>query len=56
MDTFTARFSERVCQMVEDIDNAVAVKSLGTLTKMVKYVALLLTNMFMSVYGTVMQS
>jgi len=36
MDTFTARFSERVCQMVEDVDNAVAIKSLGTLTKMVK--------------------
>jgi len=37
MDTFTARFSERVCQMVDDIDNNVAIKSLGTLTKLVRH-------------------
>ena len=37
MDTFTARFSERMCQMVDDVDNSVAVKSLGTLTKLVRY-------------------
>lgn len=38
MDTFTARFYERVLQMVDDVDPAVAVKALGVLTRLVRYI------------------